>query len=123
MIKKIVHTRVGFWRWKRTITLFSYWTRATAPEMAIGIDYFKGYTNFMHSGLTPDTYDNQLKQHSKRWANVASNMVFKGLLKEPFSLIHKWAGNLHVFGGTVRVLGDEYSDRDLYKMLYNKSFN
>jgi hypothetical protein len=120
--KHHVKITVGIGRWKKTITLLSYWLETSADEMAIGFDYFKGYTQFTDFGLTPSTYNDALKQHSNSWANMATKIVFKGLLKEPEALLKDWVSDLHVFGGTVEIFGNTYTDTDAYKELYSQGY-
>ncbi len=113
---------VGFGKWRKTIVLLSYWLRTEASKMVIGIDHFKGYTQFTNFGLTPLTYQEGVRKYSKNFANVAAKIVFKGFHKTPESLIEDWVSDIYLFGGTVEFPWDSYTDNDLNKALYDQGY-
>ncbi|QQS51027.1 MAG: hypothetical protein IPM71_15880 [Bacteroidota bacterium] len=112
---------VGVLGWRTWVTLASYWLTTNASEMVIGIDYFKGYTSFNYN-LEPSDYTGIAKKFSNNFGSATSNMVFKGFLKEPESLVRDWVSNIHIFGGSIDFMGNTYQDTDAYNALYRSGY-
>lgn len=119
--KHYVKVNVGIGPWREWVTLASYWLTTNVPEMVIGIDYFKGYTSFNY-GLEPTDYTGIAQKFSNDFGSATSNMVFKGFLKEPESLVRNWVSNIHIFGGSIDFMGNSYQDTDAYNALYNSGY-
>jgi hypothetical protein len=108
-----------FHRWRlrsKRVKLWSYWSSSKrVSEMVVGIDYFKGYTQFDSYGIGT-TYDRDLpREFSKHIGNLLSiSLFYDGVLKNSSEKVKGWAtDNLHLFKGVVNFADKEYTDNDL----------
>jgi len=95
--KTITVRKYGFWGPKRTITLYSYWSSTTNPEIVIGMDYFEGYTEYTNFGLSIDNNGFPINyNHHKDFANGVASLVKIGS-NELFSEVRGWVNRGWLF--------------------------
>ena len=107
MVSKVVKVfgfRVG------KVTLWSYWTGASAPEMVSGSDYFKGYTKYDIPNLCD--YYSDVNSNRNQIADNIISAAFMGYFNEPKDFVRGWVSNINIFEGRISVLGMEYKTKD-----------
>jgi hypothetical protein len=71
--------KYGLFGPKREITLYTYWSSTINPEIAIGIDFFEGYTEFTDFGLSVDENGFPINyNHHKTFSKGIASLVKKG---------------------------------------------
>jgi hypothetical protein len=99
---------------KKKIKLWSYWSSSKSiKEMVVGIDFFKGYTEYTTYGIGEAFQKNMQKQFSKNIGKYTINMCYNGLLKTPTQKVRGWATNLYIFSGSVGIWNHGFTDNEL----------
>ncbi len=104
--RKVVKTCVRIFRKTRCKTLFSYWMKRTASEMAIGIDYLDAVTEYEDFGLTSSYYissSDVIATWTKKVGQGVAHLAFKGVLSS--NIVRDWADDFKGFGADVKFFG------------------
>jgi len=106
--KHWVTIKMRFFRWTKEVYLYYYWRTTPAHEMVVGIEYFKGYTDYENFGLDPIPFQAQSNMVYKQFSDATAKMIYYGVLSEPSDKFAGWASHkaVNVFRGNL-----EFSDR------------
>lgn len=100
--QKEAYTYITFWRWKKKVVLYRYWKNMVVPEMVVGVDYFKGYTEYTTFGI--DKYYNDLpKDYSQDYGTFVAQLAFKGFFKTPIEIATNWTSEINWFNGNIQL--------------------
>ncbi len=106
MVTKVIKI-LGFRAGK--VTLWSYWTGANAPEMVLGSDYFKGYTQFE---IPIESYYTDINANRSQIEDNIISAAFQGYFTEPKDFLRGWVSNLNIIEGTVTINKKKYTSQE-----------
>lgn len=101
--RKRVTKRIRIFGWKKTITLYTYWSTRQVPEMVVGVDYFKGHYLYEDFGMGNKYQSDTKMDFSETFSKSVVSMGYKGLIKAPSDFFRGWVTNLECFKYTISV--------------------
>ena len=100
--KKKKTMRIKIFGWKKTITLYTYWSTTQTSEIVVGFDYFLGHYEYEDFGLG-GTPQNANKTFSETFSKSTVTLFYNGVIKAPSDFFKNWVTNLHFLNYNISV--------------------